>query len=85
MSASYVRELAGHGLKPMAADALVRLRDHGVSASYVGELKALGYTDLSTEEIVRLRIHDVRPDFIRRANQPGRRSPEELVRLRIGG
>ncbi len=64
---------------------IVRMRDHGVNESYVGELRQLGYADIAADEIVRLRIHGVTPDFIRRANAAGRRSPEELVRLRIGG
>ena len=64
---------------------IVRMRDHGVSDNYVSELRALGYAGLAAEEIVRMRIHGVTPDFIRRANGAGRRSPEELVRLRIGG
>ena len=68
-----------------ATDEIVRMRDHGVNDIYVGELSRLGYADLAAEEIVRLRIHGVTPDFIRRANAAGRRSPEELVRMRIGG
>ncbi|HYD13347.1 MAG TPA: hypothetical protein VEC11_10915 [Allosphingosinicella sp.] len=86
-----------HGVRPdfvvalrsagyrFGTDEIVRMRDHGVDEAYVSELHRLGYADIAAEEIVRMRIHGVTPDFIRRANGPGRRSPEELVRMRIGG
>lgn len=66
-------------------DEIVRMRDLGVDGPYVSELGRLGYADMSAEEIGRLRTYGITPDFIRRANDAGRRSPEELVRLRTGG
>jgi hypothetical protein len=63
----------------------VRLRDHGVQASFVGELRQLGYGNMRVDDIIRLRDMGVTAEFIRSANSAGRRSPEELVRLRTGG
>ena len=73
---------AGYRFPP--AD-IVTMRDHGVDDGYVRELRTLGYTDIAADEIVRMRVHGVTADFIRRANAGARRSPDELVRLRIGG
>lgn len=76
-----VRRLGyGHGV-----DDLIRMRNHGVSADYLSELVSLGYSGLTPDEIVRLREHGIDGAFIRRANAGGRRSAEELVRLRTGG
>lgn len=85
VSPAYVRELTSLGIRDVPAADLVRLRDHGVSARFVGDLQQLGYSGLSANEIVRLRSHGVTSDFIRRANAGGRRSVDELVRMRISG
>jgi len=61
------------------------MRDHGVMPDLIRDLRTLGYTDLSAGDIVRLRDHGVTGDFIRDVNRGGRRSAEELVRLRTGG
>lgn len=84
VSAHFVGRVRALGFTAGTAD-LIRMRDHGVSADFLAELVALGYGDLTPDEIVRLRSHGVGADFIRRANAGGRRSAEELVRLRIGG
>jgi hypothetical protein len=58
-----------------------------VTSGYLRELRGLGYAEVGAEDIVRLRSHGVTADFIRRVNASGggRRSPAELVSLRIGG
>ncbi len=90
-------EMRDHGVTPgfvvalrtagyrFGTDEIVRMRDHGVDEAYVSELRRLGYADIGADEIVQLRTYGVTPDFIRRTNSGGRRSPDELVRLRTGG
>jgi hypothetical protein len=73
------------GFAHASTDDLIRMRDNGVGADYLEGLVAAGYGDLTPDEVVRLRNHGVDANFIRRANAGGRRSVEELVRLRTGG
>jgi hypothetical protein len=81
VSASFAREAKEYG--KFTPDQLIRLRNHGVSSSYLSELRGLGYTGLTADQIVSLRTHGVSASFIRRANAgSGRRTAEELVRLR---
>ncbi|HZF94527.1 MAG TPA: hypothetical protein VEZ20_06595 [Allosphingosinicella sp.] len=84
VSAEFVGRVRALGFAATPAE-MIRMRDHGVGADYLTELKTLGYGDLTPAEIVRLRSHGVSTDFIRRANAGGRRSAEELVRLRSSG
>jgi len=85
VTADYVGELRSSGWDRLTTEEIVRLRDHGVASSFVRELRALGYGGLRVDEIVRLRDMGVTAAFIRDANSAGRRSPDELVRLRTGG
>ncbi len=81
----YIVALRRSGWSGLSTGEIVRLRDHGVTTGFVGELRALGYGNLRVDEIIRLRDMGVTADFIRSSNAAGRRSPDELVRLRTGG
>jgi hypothetical protein len=84
VSGSFARGAREYG--KFTADQLIRLRNHGVSTGYLSELRGLGYTNLTADQIVSLRSHGVSGSFIRRANAgSGRRTAEELVRLRTSG
>lgn len=85
VSPEFASAIRSNGYGRFTADEIIRMRIHGVDSDYVGALKALGYMDISAEDFVRMRIHGVDPAFIRRANSGARHTPEELVRLRIGG
>ncbi len=85
VSPDYIVALRRSGWSRLSTDEIVRLRDHGVTAGFVAELRSLGYGDVRVDDIIRLRDMGVTADFIRRSNAAGRRSPDELVRLRTGG
>jgi hypothetical protein len=85
VSEDFARELHGLGYR-FSLDQLIAFRIFGVSVDYVRELHGLGYTSLSGDQLVGLRRGGVTPEFVRQANQGGRRlSPDELVHRRQGG
>ena len=43
------RRSPAHDVRDIAADDVVRLRDHGVDAEFVGELRQLGYGPLPVD------------------------------------
>jgi hypothetical protein len=43
------------GYYHIAAEQLIRLRDHGVMESYIKSMKAKGYNDLTLDDLVRMR------------------------------
>lgn len=86
VTAEFIAAARRHNVAGLAPADLVQMRDHGVSPEFLADLAALGYDRLRAGEIVQMRIHGVDAAFIRRANASGgRRTPEELVALRIGG
>jgi hypothetical protein len=81
----YLGALRANGFSRFDTATVIALRDHGVTGEYLADLRAAGYGGLAAEDIIRLRTYGVTGEFIREANRGGRRSAEELVRLRIGG
>ena len=81
----YLGALRSNGFGRFDTATIIALRDYGVTGEYLADLRAAGYDDLPAQDIIRLRTHGVTGDFIRSASQSGRKSTEELVRLRIGG
>lgn len=78
-----VRELRRLGYTDLSVEQLVARRMFSVPMAYARELGGLGYTQLTIAQLVDLRRAGVTPDFIRLANQGGRRlSPNELLQLR---
>jgi hypothetical protein len=67
-------------------DALIRLRDHGVTPEYVRALKALGYDRLTEDDLVTLRDHGLTPERIKTANtRAGTRLPVDLLKSFAAG
>jgi hypothetical protein len=82
-----VRDLRRLGYQSLPIDALIRLRDQGVSPAYIDELADIGYARLGVEDLVSLRNQGVSPDEVRRANARagGRLSVERIRELAARG
>jgi hypothetical protein len=82
VSAEFVKEVRGAGLKATAED-LSRLRDHGVSSSFIAEIQKAGFTDLSVQDLTRLRDHGVDADYLKLHGKG--RTIEQVIRMHDRG
>ena len=85
VSDRYIAELRGLGLHPNSAQALIRLRDHGVGESFAAAvMKASPGT--TVDELVKLRDHGVGTAYMQTfANMGYRVTADDLIRLRDHG
>jgi len=85
VSESFVREMAGLGMK-LSLEDLIRSRDHGVTPEYVRAMRSAGL-QATQEDLVRARDHGVSAEFLRQMRDLGydKLSLDEYVRLRDHG
>ena len=85
VSESFVREMAGLGMK-LSLEDLIRSRDHGVTPEYVRAMRSAGL-QATQEDLVRARDHGVSAEFLRQMRDLGysKLTTNELVRLRDHG
>jgi hypothetical protein len=71
----------------LAADELIRARDHGVEPEYIEDMAMEGYKGLPIETLIRLRDHGVTTDWVQQMRKLGydTASPDEMIRLRDRG
>lgn len=85
VSDRYIQELRGLGLHPNSAQALIRLRDHGVGGSFAAAVMK-AFPGTTVDELVKLRDHGVGTSYMQTfANMGYRVSAEDLIRLRDHG
>ena len=82
----YLREMGQMGYKVGTLEALIKMRDHGVSPDYVKGMNALGQK-LTADQLVNARDHGVTPEFASELAALGYGSMpvEGLVRVRDHG
>ena len=87
ISIAYAGEVKRSGLRDVALNDLVRLRDHGVELAFIRDLTMIGYANLSAGDVVRLLDHGVESGFIRTLKSSGYPdlSSGEIVVLRDHG
>lgn len=85
VSDRYIQELQGLGLHPNSAQALIRLRDHGVGGSFAAAVMK-AFPGTTVDELVKLRDHGVGTAYMQTFAKMGLRvSAEDLIRLRDHG
>ncbi len=73
-------------LGALSGEALVALRDHGVTGDFVRAVASLGYDRAEPDEILALKIHGVTPEDIAEMNRIfGKRPLDEHVAFKIHG
>lgn len=71
------------GYVDLSREALIELREQGVTATFTSRMHDLGYTDLSLDQLVRLRQNDVSSTFAAMMKELGYSlSVEDLIELR---
>jgi hypothetical protein len=85
VSDRYIQELRGVGLHPNSAQALIRLRDHGVGGSFASAVMK-AFPGTTVDELVKLRDHGVGTSYMQTfANMGLRVTADDLIRLRDHG
>ncbi len=85
VSDRYIQELRGLGLHPNSAQALIRLRDHGVGGSFAAAVMK-AFPGTTVDELVKLRDHGVGTAYMQTfANLGYRVTADDLIRLRDHG
>lgn len=85
VSDTYIQELRGLGLHPNSAQALIRLRDHGVGGSFASAVMK-AFPGTTVDELVKLRDHGVGTAYMQTFASMGYRvTADDLIRLRDHG
>jgi hypothetical protein len=85
VSDRYIQELRGVGLHPNSAQALIRLRDHGVGGSFAAAVMK-AFPGTTVDELVKLRDHGVGTAYMQTFATMGLRvTADDLIRLRDHG
>jgi hypothetical protein len=85
VSDRYIQELRGLGLHPNSAQALIRLRDHGVGGTFAAAVMK-AFPGTTVDELVKLRDHGVGTAYMETFARMGYRvSADDLIRLRDHG
>ena len=71
----------------LAAEDLIRARDHGVDPEYIEDMSLEGYKGVPIETLIRLRDHGVTADYVQEMRKRGKDklAPDEIIRLRDRG
>jgi len=68
---SFLAALVDSGLKDLAVDEVIRLRQHGVDAGFLRELKESGLANLPANAIVQMQQQGVRPAYVKSLRDAG--------------
>jgi hypothetical protein len=55
VSADYIADMKGLGLKDLTLPEIVRLRDHGITPGFVNHAKARGFKPVDADDLIRLK------------------------------